>query len=258
MTPEETVHWDVASYALGVLDAHDTAVFEEHLASCQRCADELEALLPTVALLSDVDVDALLAAEQSQLEERLWRSVAAERTRVSRRRALTLAAGVMVSALTATGALMVGASLAGGDPPAVSQGPSSVSPAPSPTQSDSGSGVIPTPLGERYSAADTTTGVRAELVLIERAWGTQLSFTLTAVSGPRICRLLVVHADGTAEVTGTWRVPEAGYGTNAQPEPLVLQASTAAQVTEIDRVQVQSLDDDTGDITTLVTIPISS
>ena len=70
MTPEETVHWDVAGYALGVLDAHDTAVFEEHLASCQRCADELEALLPTVALLSDVDVDALLAAEQSQLEER--------------------------------------------------------------------------------------------------------------------------------------------------------------------------------------------
>ena len=164
----------------------------------------------------------------------------------------------MVSALTATGALMVGASLAGGDPPAVSQGPSSVSPAPSPTQSDSGSGVI-----RRRSASGTPPPTPPPVsarssVLIERAWGTQLSFTLTAVSGPRICRLLVVHADGTAEVTGTWRVPEAGYGTDAQPEPLVLQASTAAQVTEIDSVQVQSLDDDTGDITTLVTIPISS
>lgn len=259
MIPDEAVHLDVAAYALGALDTDDAAEFEEHLAACARCAEELEALLPTVALLSHVDIDALHAAERSRMDEELWRLVAAERARTSRRRALTLVAGVVVSALAAAGSMVAGAALAGGDPPVAAPGPTTppaTTVAPSPSIGETGAGGA-LPDGARYSATDTDTGVSAELVLTGRVWGTQVSFTISALTGPRTCRLLVVHADGTAEVTGTWRVPETGYGTEAHPEPLLLQAATSAQLAEIDRVQVQSLDD-SGEITTLVTVPIAS
>ena len=52
MTQEE--HFDVASYALGVLDEHDAARFEDHLIECPRCAYELESFVQVADLLSDV------------------------------------------------------------------------------------------------------------------------------------------------------------------------------------------------------------
>jgi starch synthase len=64
MTQEQ--HFDVAAYALGVLDERDAARFEDHLIDCPACAIELESLLPVVDILSDVDADALVATEQSR------------------------------------------------------------------------------------------------------------------------------------------------------------------------------------------------
>lgn len=256
MTNDETVHRDVAAYALGVLDLRETVAFEEHLAGCARCAGELEALLPVVAALSEVDIELLEAAERARLEDGLWRRVAAERARVSRRRALTLAASVMVGAVVAGGATLAVADGDGRSAPVAGPRPSSVaSTSPSPRPDEPGIGGPELPGGERFSATDADTGVQADLVLTEGPWGTQVSFALSALTGPRVCRLLVVRADGTAEVAGTWRVPEAGYGTEEHPEPLLLQTSTAMELSEIDRVQVQSLEDD-GEISTLVTVPL--
>ncbi|HEX8345147.1 MAG TPA: zf-HC2 domain-containing protein, partial [Actinoplanes sp.] len=64
MTQEQ--HFDVAAYALGVLDANDAARFEDHLIDCPTCAMELESLLPVVDLLSDLDADSIVATEQSR------------------------------------------------------------------------------------------------------------------------------------------------------------------------------------------------
>jgi hypothetical protein len=50
---------DLASYALGLLDDHDATRVENHLAECDGCAEELEALLPTVGVMSTVDLDML-------------------------------------------------------------------------------------------------------------------------------------------------------------------------------------------------------
>jgi len=52
-------HYDVAAYALGVLEEPDCSHFEEHLATCDACAEELESMLPVVDLLADVDVGEL-------------------------------------------------------------------------------------------------------------------------------------------------------------------------------------------------------
>jgi copper chaperone CopZ len=256
MTTDETVHRDVAAYALGVLDPHETAQFEQHLADCARCAAELEALLPTVAALSEVDIDLLEAAERARMEEALWRRVTAERAKVTRRRALVLAAGVAIGALAAGGSVIAGTRSGDDTPPVAGPGPSPrTGPSPSPTVDAPGIGGPELPTGDRFSASDEDTGVQADLVLTEGPWGTQVSFALSGVTGPRTCRLLVVREDGTAEVAGTWRVPEAGYGTQAHPEPLLLQTATAVSQSEIDRIQVQSVAED-GEITTLVTVPL--
>src|SRR4051794_7869828 len=62
-------HYDVAAYALGVLDEPDCSHFEEHLATCDACAEELESMLPVVDLLGDVDVGAL--HDDGRLDEEL-------------------------------------------------------------------------------------------------------------------------------------------------------------------------------------------
>ena len=81
--------------------------------------------------------------------------------------------------------------------------------------------------GEQISVADSVTGVTADVILVSTDWGTQISFALSSVTGPRDCQLLVVRADGSTETAGSWHVPETGYGTPARPEPLMLQVPTA-------------------------------
>ncbi|MDG4766973.1 zf-HC2 domain-containing protein [Solwaraspora sp. WMMD406] len=109
--------------------------------------------------------------------------------------------------------------------------------------------------GEKFSTVDPTTGVEADVVLEEAAWGTQVSFALRRVPGPMQCRLVVLRASGTAEVLSTWKVPESGYGTPQQPAPLLLTAATAAPRDDIDRIQVQAVDQ-SGVATALVTVPV--
>src|SRR5205085_260635 len=46
--------YEVASYALGLLDDADATAFEEHLATCDACAEDLESFLPVAALLPEV------------------------------------------------------------------------------------------------------------------------------------------------------------------------------------------------------------
>ena len=110
MTQEQ--HFDVASYALGVLDERDASRFEDHLIDCPTCAIELESLLPVVDILSDVDADALVAAEQSRRDGLVLKTmigeVKQERRRANSRRLYSLAAAVVVFAMLSIGALFAG------------------------------------------------------------------------------------------------------------------------------------------------------
>ena len=102
-------HFDVAAYALGVLDERDAARFEDHLIECTACALELETLLPVVNVLADVDADAMVAAEQSRREGAVLKAmiteVGKERHHARSRRLYSLAAAVVVFAMLAVGAL---------------------------------------------------------------------------------------------------------------------------------------------------------
>jgi hypothetical protein len=256
-------HWDVASYALGVLDVQDTERFEEHLADCWVCAAELESMLPVVDLLSDVDGDDLSIVEQSaadgELLDRMMATVGNERRRTRMRQLYALAAGMVLLVMLTGVALFTGANL--NDPPRIDAGPSTPATSGSPTDDPFKGGTGPgiggpdSPAGDRLSATDESTGVRADLILESAPFGTQISFALTKLPGPRSCRLVVLRKNGTSEVLSSWSVPVTGYGTSAQPAPLLLQVSTAAPRADIDRVQVQSLDP-TGVATPLVTVPL--
>ncbi len=246
-------HVDVASYALGILDEPDASRFEEHLAGCDLCADELESMLPVADALTEVRRvrrSALAAAPAPSgrsgpagRRQRRQARTADRDSRPSRGRSLLgIAATTVLAAGLAGGGVLAGAQWFAPEPGAPAQaGPAT----PAPTQG-------PGP-GDRLSAADPGTGVRADVQLEGRPWGTSVSFAISNVAGPLTCRLVAVRADGQTEVLSTWTVPAAGYGTQAQPQPLTLQASTALSRADIVQLQVQSVDP-AGTGTPLVTV----
>jgi hypothetical protein len=257
MTQEQ--HFDVASYALGVLDERDASRFEDHLIDCPACAIELESLLPVVDILSDVDADALVATEQSRRDGLMLKTmigeVKRERRRANSRRLYSLAAAVVVFAMLSIGALFAGGQwLGNSDPQNPQQARSSKQLDPLPA-AEGGTGIGgPDLVGERIGGTDPRSGVSADVGLEAKDWGTQVSFAVSNIKGPLTCRLVVVRRDGASEVLSSWKVGDKGWGTAAQPEPLLLQAVTALPRADIAFLQIQSVDAK-GGTETLVRVP---
>ena len=260
MTQEE--HFDVASYALGVLDDHDAARFEDHLIDCAQCAYELESFVQVADVLADVDAEALIEAEHADrdgaLLGRMLTAVETDRRQAHSRRLYSLAAGVVLFAVLSIGALFAGgrwlAPDQGGTGPAVavSRGSSELDNLPN---AGGGLAIGGTELpGEDYEGTDPRTGVVAAVGLEKKDWGTQISFAVGNITGPRTCRLVVVRTDGTSEPLVSWSVDQKGWGTAANPQPLLLQAMTAAQRESIAHIQIQELAAD-GTAQTLVRVP---
>jgi hypothetical protein len=262
MTQEQ--HFDVAAYALGVLDERDAARFEDHLIECATCAIELESLLPVVDILADVDADALVATEQSRRDGLVLKSmiteVKKERKQANSRRLYSLAAAVVVFAMLSIGALFAGAQWFAPDPksPAATttaqRSSSQLDPLP---LADGGPGIggnVPALAGTRYGGSDPRTGVRLDYGLEKKDWGTQVSFSVSSIKGPLTCRLMAVHTDGSSEPLTSWTVGAKGWGTAENPPPLLLTAVTATSRDDIAHLQVQSVDAK-GIATNLVAVP---
>ncbi|WP_067504633.1 zf-HC2 domain-containing protein [Actinoplanes sp. TFC3] len=254
-------HFDVASYALGVLDERDAARFEDHLIDCPTCAIELESLLPVVDILSDVDADALVATEQSRKDglvlKQMIGEVRQERRRANSRRLYSLAAAVVVFAMLSIGALFAGGKwLApeqpGGSTPAQAASSKKIDPLPDPGDGIGIGGLDLT--GEVIGGEDPRTGVKAEVAFQPKDWGTQVSFAIANIDGPKTCRLVAVRTDGSSETLSTWKVGEKGWGTAEQKEPLLLQAVTALPRDQIAHIKVEDVQSD-GSAETLIRVP---
>lgn len=241
-------HYDVASYALGVLDDRDAARFEDHLIECQQCAYELESFVEVADALSTVDAEALIVAEQSerdgQLLNRMLTEVRTERRKANSRRLYSLAAAVVVFAMLSIGALFAGGAWLGDDakaPETGAQGSSSSQLDPLPN-SEGGVGLGGTELpGEPFSKTDPRTGVAMSVGLESKDWGTQVSFAVSNLTGPKKCGLYAVRTDGTAELLANWDIGAKGWGTTANPSPLLLQAVTGTPREDIAHLQVQEI-----------------
>ncbi|MEU6023170.1 zf-HC2 domain-containing protein [Micromonospora sp. NPDC047134] len=251
-------HMDVAAYALGVLDEQDMERFEEHLATCWACAAELESMVPVVGLLSDIDAESVTALEQTHtnpvLLDRTLVAMRAHRRKARFRQILATAAAVVVLG-GITGVVFSNLADSGAAPPVA--GPTS-GPVEVPTNrpgNPDGPGFGGTKQeGKQVDATDPTTGVTATFFLAAKDFGTNINFTLGRLPGPRECRLVVVRRDASTEVISSWSVPQGGYGTNSNPQPLTLSAATSSTLDEVKHFQVQEVDGK-GVGKTLVTVP---
>jgi hypothetical protein len=259
MTQED--HYDVASYALGVLDDRDASRFEDHLIDCPQCAYELESFVQVADVLADVDAEALLAAEKSEkdavLLTKMLNEVRTDRSKANSRRLYSLAAAVVIFAMLSIGALFAGGKWLGTDAPATpgnqiaQRGSDQLDPLPDSNGVGIGGTALP---GQNYSGTDSRTNVSAAVGLEKKDWGTQISFAVANLKGPKTCALTLVHTDGTSERVASWTIGEKGWGTAANPAPLLLQAVTGTARDDIAHVQVQELTAN-GNSETLVSIP---
>jgi hypothetical protein len=245
MTRED--HFDVAAYALGVLDARDAAQFEDHLIECSRCAYELESFVEVADLLADVDASAVIAAEESRKDgvvlQKMMGEVRQDRRRANSRRLYSLAAAVVVFAMLSIGAFVFGNSRGGGgETPATTTNAQRGSTQMDPLPANGGPGIGgPDLAGQRYEGSDPRTGVALAVGLEKKDMGTQVSFAVSNIKGAKTCRLVLVHTDGTSEPLSSWTVGERGWGTPANPQPLLLQTTTATPREDIAHVAIQDV-----------------
>lgn len=204
-------HRDVAAYALGVLEPGDALRYEEHLGGCARCAAQLADFAGAARAVAALAGPGRSAAPPSAgLLERLTREVSEQRRRDGRRRlALAAVAAVLVAG---TPFAVVAAREA---PPAAVQ---------------------------RVVAKDPVSGVRASVALEDRGWGTEVAMRLTALPGPRVCRLVAIGKDGAEHPVLSWWVPDGGYGVADGPGragPLDVTGGTDLHPAEIGRWEVR-------------------
>jgi hypothetical protein len=245
MTPSD-VHWDVASYALGVLEDRDAGVFEAHLAECPLCVEELSSLLPVAGLLAystppEIDVD----AERDRLMERAANVVAFERSKDRARYVLVSAAAAVVVLVASGVAFWLGQRV---NPPSdvIAAPPAASAPndsVPHTLEPSPGFGGDPGG-GDRFEAIDPGSGVNAEISLQQRSAKTEFTLVLTELTGPVAhCELVVVTVGGFEEVVTTWQVPKDGFGTAAHPGPLVVRGVIAIPRADIEHFEVRSVAD---------------
>lgn len=248
-------HRDVAAYALGVLGDWESEQFEMHLAECDQCAEELEQLTMVSTLLSHVDADSLVAAEQStqdsQALDRMLNVVSFERRRARTRRVFAVAAGVVVLAVGIAGGVAGGAAMQGGTKQQPLAGSTPNTPEPSASTSSSTGGNLGIN-GEQFESTNAANSVNVKVGLQPKLWGTQVAMELANVRGPLKCSLVAVSKAGQNDTAATWTVTPDGYGTPEQPDTLKLDGGTAVQRADISYFEVR-----TSDGATLVRVPVA-
>ena len=226
-------HTDVGAYALGLLEPDDRRAFEAHLRACGFCQAELREMGSMAEALSGIDpAEAEPPGEPAGPPAPVIDMVRRKQARDRRMRRVAYGAGAAAAAALVAIGVGVGTTLGGDDGGKPRQQAQAI-------------------VGERHQARDAGTGASGTVGLVNKKWGTQVTFELTNVKGPLKCHLEAVSKSGARSVVGGWRVPEPGYGVPGSPKPLAMQGATALSRTEISRFQV--VVDGGG---TLLTIPV--
>ncbi|SDC64715.1 anti-sigma factor family protein [Actinokineospora iranica] len=258
MTCKHTL--SLGAYLLGALDPAERSAFEAHLTGCAACRGELVQLAPLPGLLHrispedfedgvedipfEVTAADLAAAEgsaftdsaftdsaftdpvfsdsaysdparEADAEQRLAAPAGqAKVVPIADRRKKPRRLGLMAAAAAAVVALCVGGVL-GYQALRV------------PT--------APQPVAVSWSATDAASGVRADVDLTDRAWGTEVAIRLHDVPPGKPCKLVVRDRHGNREIAGWW---DTGY---AQGERI--PGSTSIDLAKIARLEVITDDD---------------
>ncbi|WP_018682061.1 anti-sigma factor family protein [Actinokineospora enzanensis] len=228
----------LGAYLLGALDPADRYAFEAHAASCADCTRELVRLSPLPGLLHRIRAEDFedipeVPADLRLVEERpdppAWYDEEAAEPEQSaqpepakparRRRHVVLASAAAAVVALSVGGVLVWESLHG----------------------QAG----PQPMIVNWSATDAASGVRADVDLTDRNWGTEVKIRLHDVPPGKPCKLVVQGRDGYREIAGWWAT---GY---VQGESI--PGSTSIDLSRISRVEVV-----TDDNIVLVDVPAPS
>ena len=213
------------AYLLGALAPGERQEFERHLPGCAECSRAVGELAGLPGLLARVAPEDIGTTSDVPMPETLLPSLVREARRSQRRR------GVLIAVLSAAAVTIVAAAL-------VAIG----------VVGDGGASETATPVASSSAAAAARAmvvvggaPVRADLDLVEVAWGTRLDLACTyqpedgTPPGRPWTYVMIVHKrDGESEQVATWR---------ALPgRTMRLSAATAAGVADLTWVEVQTAD----------------
>jgi hypothetical protein len=215
--PRFEPHFEVASYALGVLDPAESEAFESHLLECMECQAELLELHEIPAALDLIKSGPAPAPPPRRTGEAavatLLDRVATRRRKRTRGLWLAAAAAVTLTALTPLAVRELWPAQPGGGQVAA----------------------------QTFTAYSPDKHVQAMVSLSPKDWGTQVSFELSGVSGPLRCTLVAVSRSGETETVMSWQVKKGqGYGVRNKPEPLRLTGGTSFDKSQIKRFEFRT------------------
>lgn len=219
MTPDPDLHdpAELGAHVLGLLDSAAARTVEEHIDGCSTCRRQWEELREMAELLGDVPPEAFLDGppDGDLVLQRTMRQMRAETSVRRRRRRL----GVAVAAVTVAAALLGGGVLLG----------RIVVPPPSPT-----SNAAQAPAGSATLAGAGADGIAMSVTVTPAAGWVRLQATVSGIPPGESCRLVVVAADGSREVAGSWLVPPTGWsgGVSVDGSAAVAPSDVVAVVVE--------------------------
>lgn len=192
---------ELSAHALGLLSGAQARAVEQHLADCAACRREWSELRETAAVLESVPPEMFLddPPEDDLLLQRTLRQVRAETgaRRNRRRLGLAVAAAVVAAALLGAGTF-VGQQLV--PPPTVVAAPG---PAPAPAPA-------PAPVPAPAPGSRTLEGAQGPVTLtatITPASGwVRVAASVRGIPPGERCSLVVLAADGSEHVAGSWIV----------------------------------------------------
>ncbi|MFG2939407.1 zf-HC2 domain-containing protein [Streptomyces sp. NPDC048282] len=217
----------LGAYVLGTLDEQEVRAVDEHVASCDRCREELDGLREMEAALGEVPPEAFLDGPPEGgdlLLQRTLRQARGERDVEVRRHRTVLAAVAAVAAVAVLGGgVLIGKNM-GGTTGAVADPPQSSISAPA---------TLP-PVGTRSaSGTSATTGSRMTVRVTPAASWVRVNASVAGIPVGEHCRLIVESKDGSREIAGSWVVADRNKGAN-------LDGSAAVPIDDVARIVVEN------------------
>jgi predicted anti-sigma-YlaC factor YlaD len=212
----------LGAHLLGGLDPAEADAVEQHLVTCADCRAEAAELGRLLELLDEVPPEAFLDGppEADLVVARTIRQVRQERSGGRRGRWLVGAAAAVVAiAALVVGGVVIGRST--GDSVTAQSATSTVAPAPPP-----GTKVV--------QATDPVTNARVTARIVPAAGWVRVHAAVAGIPAGQRCRVVVVAADGTREVAGSWLVSPTGaqQGTALDGAALVRPEDVRAVIVE--------------------------
>ena len=210
-------------YVLGAIEPAERAMVDAHLGVCGRCRDELASLAGLPAMLGRVTEDQLeqLGSPPEELLDSILTKAAEEsRGRQRKNRLWLVAAAAALVVVTGVGVRAVNGT----------DGGTIAKPLPSPTaQPTATPSAVTTVEGN-----DPATGVRAEIGMQSKEWGTAFSVRLAGAPADSQCRLIAIDKQGRRDVAGGWQVEYLGEAS--------FYGSSMFQKQDIASVEIRTLD----------------